>query len=262
MEIDDDVKLQFDAGRATTLRLTEAGVALPSLTAVFLTHHHSDHLVGLSDLAMSRWLEQPPDAATPLPVVAPDGEAATIAEHLLDVWRTEMTMRADHTGRLSGAAMNVQRFPSPETPQVVFTVGEVRVSAVQVRHEPVVPAVAYRVDAPDGSVVVSGDTAICSALEDIAGGASVLVQEAFRPAAVPPGLLSDPKAIAAYHSEVVAIGEMAVRAGVGSLLLTHLIPPPASEMDRADFVDDIRRAGYAGPVIVADDLSHIEIPST
>jgi ribonuclease Z len=257
--VDEDVKLQFDAGRATSLRLTEAGVSLPDLSAVFITHHHSDHLVGLSDLAMSWWLEQRAGAETPLPVVAPDGEAANIAEHLLDVWQTEMMMRANHTGRHSPAEINVRRFAAPSIPQEVFTAGTVRVSAVQVRHEPVTPAVAYRVDAADGSVVISGDTAVCPALEKIATGATVLVQEAFRPDAVPAGLLSEPEAIAAYHSEVGAIGEMAARAGLGALMLTHLIPPPESEEEKVGFVDEVRAAGYEGPVIVADDLNFVEV---
>jgi ribonuclease Z len=257
--VDDEVKLQFDAGRATSLRLTEAGVALADLTAVFITHHHSDHLVGLSDLAMSRWLEQPATAAAPLEVVAPDGEAATIAERLLDVWQTEMMMRAHHTGRPGPATITVQRFVAPAAPQEIFAAGAVRVSAVQVHHEPVTPAVAYRVDAADGSVVISGDTAVCPALEEIAAGATVLVQEAFRPGAVPAGLLSDPEALAAYHSEVGAVGEMAVRAGVGALILTHLIPPPVSEEEKAGFVDDVRAAGFQGPVVVADDLNFVEV---
>ena len=92
-----------------------------------------------------------------------------------------------------------------------------------------------------------------------AAGATVLVQEAFRSDAVPPGLLSDPAALAAYHSEVGAIGEMAVRAGVGALMLTHLIPPPGSEEEKAGFVDDVRAAGYQGPVVVADDLNFVEV---
>ncbi len=258
VEVSGNIKLQFDAGRATSLRLTEAGISLPELTAVFITHHHSDHLVGLSDLAMSRWLEGPPAAAAPLLVVAPDGEAATIAEHVLDVWQAEMATRAEHTGRPGPAIIEVRRFPAQPVPQEVFTVGVVTVSAVQVRHEPVTPAVAFRVDTPDGSVVISGDTAMCAALEEIAAGGTVLVQEAFRPAAVPPGLLSDPEAIAAYHSEVVAVGGMAARAGVGTLVLSHLIPAPRTEADKAGFVDDVRRGGFAGPVVVADDLDFVE----
>ncbi len=253
-----DTKLQFDVGRATSLRLTEAGVRLPDLTAVFITHHHSDHLVGLSELAMSTWLEQWGTATPPLEVYAPDGPAADIAEHVLDVWENEMTMRAAHTGRVNTAAIRVMRFASADTPQPVFDNADATVTAVQVRHEPVVPAVAYRVDSAVGSVVISGDTAICSTLERIATGATVLVQEAFRSAAVPDGYLSDKDSIAAYHSEVTEIGEMADRAGVGTLLLTHIIPPPASAEDKVAIINDIRRAGYRGPVVVAEDLDHVD----
>ena len=48
--------LQFDAGRATAMRLAALGVTATMLDAVFLTHHHSDHLQGLDDLAFARWI--------------------------------------------------------------------------------------------------------------------------------------------------------------------------------------------------------------
>ncbi len=258
VEVDPDIKLQFDCGRATTLRLTEAGVKLPDIDAVFLTHHHSDHMVGLPDLAMSHWLEQWGDNVSPLEVVAPIGPAADYAASALDVWQGEMTIRAAHTGREGNAAINVSTFAPSDRPQVVFETGEVSVSAVAVRHEPIVPAVAYRVDTPAGSVVISGDTAVCPTLESISAAATVLVQEVFRAKAVPDGLLSDPESIASYHSDVTQVGEMAARAGVGTLLLTHAIPPPTSAESKVDIVNDIRRAGYRGPVIVADDLDHVD----
>lgn len=259
VQIDNEVVLQFDAGRATTMRLTEAGIKLPDLTAVFITHHHSDHMVGLSDLAMSYWLEQPSHRSEALTVVAPEGPAVEIAERLLEPWQNEMTLRAAHTGRPANASLDITRFQARETVEQVFAVGEVTVSAVQVRHEPVIPAVAYRVDGPGGSVVISGDTSVCPSLERIAHGATVLVQEAFRKEAVPEGLLSDPEAISAYHSELSDIGAMADRAGVGMLMLTHLIPPPESPEDKVRFVNDIRRAGYHGPVVVAEDLDTIGV---
>lgn len=53
-----DVALQFDAGRSTVMRLMDAGTLPHALTAVFLTHVHSDHVVGLPDLAMTRWIQQ------------------------------------------------------------------------------------------------------------------------------------------------------------------------------------------------------------
>lgn len=259
VEVDDDIKLQFDAGRATSLRLTEAGVRLPDLTAVFITHHHSDHMVGLAELAMSFWLEQwGHDSSPPLPVVAPTGLAADMAEHCLDLWQDEMTLRSAHTGRANNAWIDLTRFAPTDEIQLVHRVGEVKVSAIAVRHEPIVPAVAYRVDTPAGAVVVSGDTSVCPTLEKISQGATVLVQEAFRSSAVPENYLSDPEAIASYHADVTQIGEMAERAGVGTLILTHVIPPPESPEAKVGIVNDIRRAGYHGPVIVADDLDHVD----
>ncbi|NND03723.1 MAG: MBL fold metallo-hydrolase [Acidimicrobiia bacterium] len=258
VEVEPDVKLQFDCGRATTLRLTEAGVKLPDITAVFLTHHHSDHMVGLPDLAMSYWLEQWGNGVSPLEVVAPLGPAADYAARALDLWDSEMTIRAAHTGRTSNASISVSPFAASDSAQTVFESGDVRVTSVAVRHEPVVPAVAYRVEAPAGSVVISGDTAVCPTLESLAGEATVLVQEVFRSKALPEGMLSDPKSIGAYHSDVTQVGEMAARAGVGTLLLTHVIPPPTSPQAKVDIVNDIRRAGYRGPVIVADDLNHVD----
>jgi ribonuclease Z len=258
VEIANGIKLQFDVGRATSLRLTEAGIALPDIDAVFITHHHSDHMVGLADLAMSWWLEQWGDTGPALPVIAPLGQATTIAERVLDIWQDEMTMRAAHTGRANNASIEVRPFTAEDEPKVVYVADGVEVTAVQVRHEPVIPAVAYRVDTPAGSVVISGDTSVCPTLERLAHGTTLLVQEAFRASAVPDGFLSDPEAIAAYHADPGEIGEMANRAGVGTIVLTHVIPPPNSPEDKVGIINDIRRGGYHGPVIVADDLDHID----
>ena len=74
------VNLQFDAGRATSMRLAAVDVRSPALDAVFLTHHHSDHFQGLDDLAFARWIaglhrEGSAESAR-LPVVAPNGPLA------------------------------------------------------------------------------------------------------------------------------------------------------------------------------------------
>ena len=247
--------LQFDAGRATALRLAEAGVALGDLTAVLITHHHSDHLVGLPDLVMTRWLE----GSAVLPVVAPDGPAAEIVGGMLDGWRGEMEMRAGHTGRAGIARLDVRPFAAARVAQPVYATDDARVDAVAVRHEPVVPAVAYRVTTGDGAVVVSGDTAVCAEVESLAAGADVLVHEAFRTSAIPPGMLSDPDALAAYHADTVELGAMAARAGVPTLVLTHLIPPPRTAEEEAGFEQDVRRGGYEGRGVVAGDLASVSL---
>lgn len=249
--VSDEVAIQVDVGRGTTMRLSDLGFPLTDLTAVLVTHHHSDHLVGLADLLMSRWLEGGTD---PLPVVAPLGEATRIAERVLDLWEGEIEMRRTHTGRRGTASPNVRSFDPQSTPSEVFRVGQVRVLAGAVDHAPVTPAVGYRIETPDGAVAISGDTTICPSLGHLARGADVFVCEAFRREGTT-DLLSDPDAIAAYHANSVAVGRLAGEVGVKTLMLTHLIPPIGGSSDKGLFEADVRAGGFSGQVVVADDLA-------
>lgn len=256
----DGLALQVDVGRGAALRLADAGQPLTELSAVFVTHHHSDHLVGLADLLMLRWLEDiGRTGQAPLPVVVPTGPAIAIVEHCLDVWHEELEMRAAHSGRTDRPHPDVRPFASSATVTKVWEDGPLEVTAVAVRHEPVVPAVAYRIDAPEGSCVVSGDTAVCEEVEGLAGGADVLVHEAFLAQALQPGQLSDPEALAAYHADTRLVGELAAQAGVGTLVLTHLIPPPTTPAEEQAFIRAVRAGGFTGEVIVARDLSTVEV---
>jgi ribonuclease Z len=131
---------------------------------------------------------------------------------------------------------------------------------VAVHHEPVEPAVAYRVDTPDGSVVVSGDTVACDEVAELARGVDVLVHEACRASALADQVAGTPFAtIFGYHADTVALGALARRAGVGHLVLTHLIPAPASPAEEEAFAEDVRRGGYTGPVTVGRDLTVVPV---
>jgi ribonuclease Z len=258
-----DVRLQFDAGRATALRLCEAGVRIQDLTALFVTHHHSDHLTGLTDLLFVRWLETP-DRFVPLPVVAPNGPSTRFLEHMMDPWVDDLQVRTEHIGRTDRPDPEVHGFDVGEGPIVVWEDegAGVRVTAQAVHHEPVTPAVAYRVDTPDGAVVISGDTIVCDEIADLAAGADVLVHEAFRRDALTPFFDARPhlRHIAAYHADTVELGAQAERIGIPRLVLTHLIPSPAPGfVTEEDFADDVRRGGYTGEVIVARDLTTVTL---
>lgn len=258
-----DVVLQFDAGRATALRLCEAGVRMDQLSALFVTHHHSDHLTGLTDVLFARWLERP-DGFVPLPVVAPFGPATRFLERMMDPWVDDLQVRMEHVGRADRPDPQVLGFEVGTGPAIVWSheASGVTVTACAVHHEPVLPAVAYRIDTPDGAVVISGDTRVCDEVAELAAGADVLVHEAFRRDAVRPFFEARPhlEHIAAYHADTVELGAMAERIGVPRLVLTHLIPAPAPGLGtEADFADDVRRGGYTGEVIVAADLTTVTI---
>ena len=251
------VALQFDAGRATALRLVEAGTSPIDLAATFLTHHHSDHVVGLADVVLTRWLENRHDRPDSLTIVAPDGPAARFVTGLLDGWDDDLNARMAHTARTRRPAIDVRAFTAAPEPQEVWSAAGWRVSAVAVRHEPVTPAVAYRVDSPSGAVVISGDTRACSEVEGLAAGAAVLVHEAVLAEALPAYLADLPyiDAIVDYHAPADEVGALAARAGVGTLVLTHWLPQPQTPDEEAAFATAVRRGGFAGELIVARDLT-------
>lgn len=251
-----DITMQFDAGRSTVQRLTGAGVWIPDLTAFFATHHHSDHLTGLQDLVLTYWTLDREDTCDPLPVVVPAGPTADFAHRMLGPWEHDIAVRAAHSGRATAPRYEVQAFDTPSVPSPVWSMGEVTVSASKVRHEPVEPAVGYRVETPDGVVAITGDTIVCDEVAVLAEGADVLVYEAmrFEPIAALP---THRRFILDYHADTRLIGKQAAELGVATLVLTHLIPAPDTIAEEAQFAEDIRAGGYTGALVVANDLDSV-----
>ncbi|GAA3625027.1 Rv2407 family type 3 sulfatase [Nonomuraea rosea] len=246
--------LQFDAGRATVMRLTEAGTGLHELSALFITHVHSDHVIGLPDVVMSRWIQDHVWNSGPLTIHAPEGEAVGFIQRMLDPYSADIALRMEHV-QPAPPELDVRAFACSPEARVVWSQGEVIVEAVAVHHEPVPDAVAYRVCTPDGSVVISGDTRVCDEVEALSEGADVLVHEACRTTALHEAVAGTPfEQIFSYHADTVALGSLAKRAGVAHLVLTHLIPAPDDESGEATFESDIRSGGYQGRITVGRDL--------
>jgi len=223
------------------------------VTTVFVTHHHSDHLISLDDLAITRWMEWSED---PVPVVVPEGPGARYARRCMDLWADDIAVRQEHTGRSSAPAVSVTAFEPSGEPQVVWERDGVTVSAVMVRHQPVEPAVAYRVDTPDGSVVISGDTRVCEEVEQLATGADVLVHEVALVHALDGTAW---EVLFDYHADSTLLGGLAKRAGVKTLMLTHFAPFPNDLFPVQRFVDDVRAGGFDGELVAGDDLSSVTL---
>jgi ribonuclease Z len=216
---------------------------------VFLSHHHSDHLSGLADLVLTRWLRRDLPA---LPIVAPNGPCTEFVEHLLDPWEVDIAIRMAHTGRDDRPRIDVHGFEAGPDPVFVWVAPEVIVSAVAVHHEPLTPAVAYRIDTVDGAIVVSGDTRVCDEVLELSRGARVLVHEACRTRRRTRHVLDG-------HADSAELGALAQQAGVEVLVLTHLHPPVAGPEDRAAFEADVRSGGFDGQVVVGRDLTTVDV---
>lgn len=256
-----DVALQFDAGRGTVMRLADAGSPPHALTALFLTHIHSDHLVDLADVAMTRWIQQELHQVGPLTVVCPEGQTAEFVRRMFDVWSDDIAVRMAHV-QPAPPTVNLLTFTAPTSPTEVWSSADdtVAVDAVAVHHEPVQDAVAYRVRTASSTVVVSGDTRVCTEVEQLAMNADVLVHEACRSSRLAEAVKGTVfERIFAYHADTVALGGMAQRAAVRHLLLTHLIPSPTDEQQEQSFARDVRSGGWTGALTVGRDLDRLTI---
>lgn len=154
--------------------------------------------------------------------------------------------------------------PSPTMdPFVVHQDSQFTVSAILVDHRPIFPAYAFRFDTADGSVVISGDTGVCDNLVRIAQGADLLLHECIDMDWVdsrigPSGAASDPylrQHMLAAHTSIEQVGAQAERAGVQTLVLTHLVPAGTPDSTWA-------RAGEnfpSGQTVVGHDLMQFGI---
>jgi ribonuclease Z len=243
--------LLFDAGRGVLLRAAGALSGAPAFRSVFLTHLHSDHTTDLNDVITTRWAMS--FVPNPLAVVGPVGTAAlvTATEAMLEL---DMGYRLAHHEDLT---WRPDTTVTEVTDGVVFEEGDVRVLAEPTDHAPVHPTVGYRVEDGGRSVVIAGDTVPCAGLDRLALGADVLVHTAVRRDQIEtlgiPRLLD----VLDYHSAVPDAAATAERAGVGTLVLTHMVPPvqPGSEPEWIAQASAV----FGGEVVLAVDLTTIEL---
>jgi ribonuclease Z len=248
-------KFLFDAGRGALQRLTQLALRWQDVQGVFLTHLHSDHLVGFPDLWLTGWLIVP-GRNVPLQVWGPRG-TASVMSHLQQAFEYDVRIRIQNDGASrEGVALLVKEISEG----VVYDKGGVKVTAFEVDHPPVRPAFGYRIDYAGHSVVLSGDTRVSENLIRHAHGVDVLVHEVFVPATlqragVPPDRA---KNIIQYHTTPEQAGEVFTRVKPKLAVYSHICMPSATEQDLLPAT----RKTYAGPLQVGEDLMVIDIGET
>ena len=243
------VRLLFDCGRGATLRLAQVGVPLGSVSRLFLTHLHSDHVVQIPDLLLTGWVGG--GRKVPLEVWGPEG-TSLMMEHLQRAFAFDIHMRRDVDEKASGEGAKVVSHDIKQG--VVFDQQGVKVTAFLVDHSPVTPAFGYRIDYRGRSVVLSGDTRMSENLIRFAQGADVLVHEVLDAETVRAWFPANPKvaeAILAKHTTPEQAGELFARVKPRLAVYSH-----APDAER---VITQTRKTYAGPLQGAEDMLTIDI---
>ncbi len=263
----------FDAGAGNSRNISRMGFNHGRIEAIFLTHFHSDHIDGLGELMLQRWVST--SNREPVPVHGPQGVDAVVAG-FMQAYSQDQNHRVTHHGESTMHAAGFGGIAKPFTPDaqgrvVLLKDKDLEILAFTVDHGPVRPAMAYRVTYKGRTMVLSGDTRKSAAVQREATGVDLLVHEALsvplvellREAAVSArrdNLVKIFADIQNYHATPEEAAETARDARVGYLLLNHIAPPlPLPGMEKA-FLGNAS-ALFAGPIQVGADGDFISMPA-
>jgi ribonuclease BN (tRNA processing enzyme) len=237
-----------DAGRGVTEGLRAAAIPVEQPHVLLLTSLAAENVLALDDLWLSGWLRGRENA---LLVYGPPGTQA-----LVDGITRALAKQADAQGAAfalppAGRALEVHEVAA----EAKLAQGGLALHGEALPGGPL-PALAWRVEGGSHSVAITLGSAAPDALAEAARGADFWVTEAVYGASLErareaglPGidvLLREAEA----HPRLEAIGALALRAGVRSVVLTRLRPPPPFASQYQDVVEE---GGFRGRVHVPDD---------
>jgi len=251
-----DVPYVVDCGYGTSKQLLTTGIALNRLRYIFITHHHSDHNLELGALFYNAWI-------TGLPVTVdafgPPGLTA-MTRDFFNYQKFDIDTRIEDEGRTDPRTLLTPH--EFDKPGMVMFNDDVKVSSFLVRHPPIKHSYAYRFDARDRSVVISGDTAYVPELATFARGADVLVHEVMYLPAVEALVRRLPNAtrlrehLMAAHTLPEDVGKIAAQAEVKTLVLSHFVPGDDASITDEMWAEGVRKH-FKGRVVVGRDLLEI-----
>lgn len=262
-----------DAGEQSSETLNRMKLAAGQIEAVLLTHYHSDHIGGLGSVNLQRWTadgERPP-----MRVLGPPG-VERVVNGLNEAYALDSSYRTAHHGPgvapPKSSAMIAETFDIPDGKDelVLIDDGGLKVTAFEVDHTPVEPAVGFRFDYGGRSVTISGDTVFSPTLVKAARGTDLLIHDALsrdllklvEDAAGKAGLRDREQIMAEvwdYHATPQQAADAAREAGAGALALTHIVPPLPLKGLKGPFLGDTREH-YKGPLWTAEDGDLYSLP--
>lgn len=263
----------FDAGNTSARNINKMGFNAGLIEGIFLTHYHSDHIDGLGELLLQRWVSN--SNSDPVKVYGPKG-VDTVVNGFLQAYSLDQGYRVAHHGEhvlpRSGFGATPKTFELQDSKAtVVFENADTRITAFSVSHAPIHPAVGYQIRYKDRSVVISGDTTPSANVQREAQGVDLLIHEAMSTELM--HIIQDGaqqaqrgkleqlmKDILNYHTTPQEAADIAQKAQVGYLLLNHVAPP----LPLPGLVDVFLKGTsdiFKGKIQVAKDGDFLSLPA-
>jgi ribonuclease BN (tRNA processing enzyme) len=234
----------IDCGPGVVRRATAAGIAAKDLKHLFVTHLHSDHTTGFSDLIFTPWVLE---RETPLEVYGPDG-IAEMAEHIIAAYEHDIRMRLDglEPANDSGYLVNTHNI----TAGVIYRDSNVTVESIAVTHGSWKESYGFVFTTADRKIVISGDCAPSDAVVAACDGCDVLIHEVYSAVKFQDRSPIWQKYHSSFHTSTVELAEIAKRAKPKMLILYHQLFWGATEEELLAEITEL----YDGVVVSGDDL--------
>lgn len=259
-----------DCGYGTVRGLVQAGLALANISDVFVSHLHNDHTADIAAMLSLKWTGGQA-APQPVHVWGPPGSKAMV-DGAIAFFRGDNEIRMIDEGRTVKAEtiFSGHDLSAPGITEV-FKDERVTVQAVENEHfanrakeKMTHRSFAYRFNAPDRSIVFSGDTAYSTGLIELARGADVLVCEAMamsmRRQLEATNRGGNTESIGRHvletHVSTEEVGKMAAEAKVKTVVLYHLVGLPAAGSADDALIPDVKKF-FDGEVLVGADQMRI-----
>ncbi len=254
-----DKYLLFDAGRGVTQRLWQDKIPLGRIDSLFLTHLHSDHVVGIPDLLLTGWLKSPFGRRKGNFVVRGPAGTENMMKYMVMAFAADIDIRVkDQKFTREGVTPDAKNI----VPGVVYNEGGVKVTAIDVNHGALIkPAFGYRIDFGGRSVVISGDTKYHPQLAEAAKGTDLFIHAV---AAAKKELLASNKmwkTILAHHTQPEDVGRIFAAAKPKMAALYHLVTLTNGKIKPPTMTDLVTRikTTYDGPLTVGADRTRFII---
>ncbi|WP_420967892.1 MBL fold metallo-hydrolase [Bradyrhizobium sp. B120] len=254
-----DTPFVIDCGMGVSRQLVNAGVPIPSVKYIFISHHHSDHNLEYGNLFYNGWAA---GLATPIHSFGPKGIEAMTKDYW-ELNKFDVETRIADEGRPDPRKLLIAKDITDDG--VVLKTPDVTVTAFRTPHPPIVDNFAYKFETPDGTIVFSSDTAYNPKLAEFAKGADVLVHECLYIPAVD-RLVAKTKNGATLkkhlldsHTSTEDVGRIAAAAGVKTLVLSHFVPGDDPDVTDEDWTRDVK-TNFKGRIVVAKDLMELKLP--